>query len=65
MHNILQEIYRLVHFVSFSPEYIENLCPLDRELYWAYYLDEKKQNQSNTDNYYTPLDDNIPRGINM
>jgi hypothetical protein len=64
LHNILQEIYRLVKHAGFAPDYVEQLNPMERNLYWAYYLQEM-QEASKQDGQYTALDENIPRGINM
>jgi hypothetical protein len=64
LHEIQQDIFRLVHHSSFTPEYVENLCPLDRKLHWAYWQQEQQEN-SKRSGEYTALDDNIPQGIGM
>lgn len=64
LHTILQEIYRLVNYAHFSNEYIESLPPLERNLYWAYWLEDQKE-QKKQDGQFTAMDENIPRGNNM
>ncbi len=63
LHNILQVIYQLVHRANFSAGYVESICPLERELYWAYWQQEQ-QEKAKTPGNYTAMDDNIPQGIN-
>ena len=64
LHNILKEIYWLSHHVSMSTDYIESLSPLDRKLYWAYWMEEQsaKEKENGT---YNILDGNIPSAMNM
>lgn len=64
LHVILQEIYRLVHHASFTPEYVESLCPLERSLYWAYWEQEQKE-QTKEPGQYNVMDGDIPDAINM
>ncbi len=64
LHNVLQEIFRLTYHAAFSPEYVEQLTPLERKLYWAYW-EQAQQESSKQQGQYTALDDNIPQGSNM
>ena len=47
-----------------STDYIESLSPLDRKLYWAYWMEEQsaKEKENGT---YNILDGNIPSAMNM
>ena len=60
----MQEIFRLTHYASFTPEYIESLCPLERKLYWAYWEHAQKE-EKREPGEYNVLDSDIPHGINM
>lgn len=64
LHNILLEIFRLAHYASLPPEYVETLSPLERNLYWAYWLNDQKE-RNKEPGQYDVMDDNIPQGINM
>lgn len=47
LHNIYQNIYYMTSVLHFTPEYVENMTPNERELYWGYYnKDEKEKKQS-------------------
>jgi len=51
LHGILQDIYLMVTKMYFSPEYVENLSPAERQMYIKYYLkelQEKAKKQKNT-----------------
>jgi len=63
LHVILQEIYRLVNYAHFSNEYVESICPLERKLFWAYWMEDQRE-QKKGDGQYTALD-NIPQGIGI
>lgn len=47
-----------------SAEYVEALSPLDRRLYWAYWMEEQSAKEKET-GVYNALDANIPSAINM
>jgi hypothetical protein len=64
LHNILQEIYHLVRYGSFSAEYIESISPLERKLLIGYWHRDEEENNKEPGTYNV-LDDNIPQGINM
>ena len=55
----MQEIFRLVKYAQFTPEYVESITPLDRKLYIAYWFEDQKE-QTKQEGQFTPLDDNIP-----
>jgi hypothetical protein len=47
-----------------TPDYVESLNPQERQLYWAYFLEESKQ-ENKQEGQFDVLDENIPAGINM
>jgi len=47
-----------------APDYVESLNPQERHLYWAYFAEERRQDNKQ-EGHYDALDNNIPAGINM
>ena len=61
----MQEIYRLTSTIGFSPEYVESMIPMERNLYISYYIEDSKRESQKVKGEYDVLSDNIPAGINM
>ena len=61
----MQEIYYMTTTMKYTPEYVESIIPMERNLYISYYLEDiRKQNQKEK-GQYDVLSDNIPDGITM
>lgn len=43
LHNVFQDIYRLVKYVGFSGEYVESIAPVERGLYLMYFDKEQEE----------------------
>jgi len=44
------DIYNMTTKIGFSAEYIERICPAERDMYLKYYLKEKKEEQQRKKN---------------
>ena len=45
LHRIYRDIYDLVRVLKFTPEYVENMSPAERDLMWVYYKNDEKEKQ--------------------
>lgn len=62
-----QEIYYLSTLIGFgNAEYIEALTPVERKLYWSYYVrDEKLKEKKTKGDVFDINSPNLPKGINI
>jgi hypothetical protein len=44
---IYKDIYYMVRKIGFSAEYVENIAPVEREIYIRYYRDDEKRESKN------------------
>jgi hypothetical protein len=59
---LYKEIYWLVRDIGFTPDYIENLAPAERKLYWNAHVEQLKREEQDAQgvNNYSPLSENLP-----
>ena len=50
LHEVYYDIYQLVRHVGFDGEYVDNMCPADRELYKHYYIVDSEESPNTSDN---------------
>lgn len=46
--NLYKVSFNLVHYVHFSPEYIDSITPAEQLLYWAYFNNQQTKEQNNS-----------------
>jgi len=52
LNNIYRAFFNVVNYAGFSPEYIDSITPIEAQVYWMYYLEdrEKVSKESTTNN---------------
>lgn len=55
LHNVYQTIYYMVNVLHFPPQYVEDMIPGERTLYWGYYKEQKERGQKGEGNHI-PID---------
>lgn len=49
LNNIYRAFFNIVNYAGFSPEYVDSITPVEMQVYWMYYIeDREKNNKENT-----------------
>lgn len=41
--NVYRAFYNIVHYANFAPDYIDNITPIEMQVYWMYYMEDIKK----------------------
>lgn len=50
--------------MSFTPEYVESMIPMERNLYISYYVADMRKQEQKSKGQYDILSGDIPAGMN-
>lgn len=46
--NVYRAFYNVVHYANFSPEYVDNITPIELQVYWMYFMEDAKRQSTDS-----------------
>ena len=50
LNNVYRALYNMVNYAGFSAEYVDTITPIETQVYWMYYIQDKDKKTASVDN---------------